>query len=217
MTSGDVWTLLLNMRCFPDGFEGLGNFHIKGWSGCILESLHMQAILAVVKDKPCIFVDGAAPWGWNTWEIQPLLWIWKKQFLSCRNDGWCLLFPLECQHQGLPCSAGGLILIPKLCRYCVWKDPSCQECTSGLAFPQWQCFSCQIPWKHGLFHCFHSPVLILKATKMPSSSSFGSAWAARFLSRRGIFLLTNWISQSQNLFSRHYRILLPNSLNALTK
>lgn len=75
MTSVDVWTLLPNMSYFPDGFEGLGNFHIMGWFECILESLRVQAILAVVKDEPCILLMELhrASWSWNTWEIQPLL------------------------------------------------------------------------------------------------------------------------------------------------
>lgn len=38
-----------------------------------------------------------------------------------------------------------------------------------------------------------------------------------FLSRRRIFILTNWISQSQNPFSRLSRILFTNALSALTK
>lgn len=56
MTNVDVWTLLPNMKYFPEGFEGLENFHIKGRSECILESLHVQAVLAVVKDEPCILL-----------------------------------------------------------------------------------------------------------------------------------------------------------------
>lgn len=76
MTSVDVWTLLPNIKYFPDGFEGLGSFHIKGWSECILESLHVQAVLAEVRDEPCILLMElhCASWSWSTWEIQPLLW-----------------------------------------------------------------------------------------------------------------------------------------------
>lgn len=31
LTSVDGWTLLSNMKCFPDGFDGPGNLHTKGW------------------------------------------------------------------------------------------------------------------------------------------------------------------------------------------
>lgn len=60
MTNVDGWTLLPNRRCFPDGFDGLGNLHIKG-----LFELHFGEF-ACAGNSSCgkrwatHFVDGAA-------------------------------------------------------------------------------------------------------------------------------------------------------------
>lgn len=57
MTSVDGSTLLPKMRCFPDGFDGLGNLHIKNWLELHFgEFVCVQTILAVAKDKPCILL-----------------------------------------------------------------------------------------------------------------------------------------------------------------